>query len=142
MIRHVPSRLSILLAFAGTVWPVAARSFGSPPPSKLHAPAKSPPPTLQAQPGLRFHTAPRPLSPGAVTHDWRSFLGPTHNAIATETPLLQRFGKDGLPVVWEVTKGEGYASPAVVGERVLLFHRVGDNEVIECLHAETGRRFW
>ena len=33
-------------------------------------------------------------------------------------------------------------APAVVGQRVLLFHRVGDSELLECLHAETGRRFW
>ena len=30
---------------------------------------------------------PRPLSADATTHDWPSFLGPTHNAVSTETYL-------------------------------------------------------
>src|SRR5262249_47007716 len=63
-------------------------------------------------------------------------------AISTETPLLKQFGTKGPAVVWEVTKGEGYASPAVVGQRVVLFHRIGQEEIVECLEAETGRRFW
>ena len=33
----------------------------------------------------RVHTKPKPLPNDAVTHDWTSFLGPTHNAMSTET---------------------------------------------------------
>lgn len=96
----------------------------------------------KAQPELKFHAAPKPLAPGAVTHDWRTFLGPTHNAISTETPLLAKFPKTGPTLLWEVSKGEGFASPAVIGDRVVLFHRKGDEEVVECLQAETGKRYW
>ena len=38
--------------------------------------------------------------------------------------------------------GSGYAGPVVQGDKLIYFHRVGDEEIIECLHAETGRRFW
>ena len=31
----------------------------------------------------------RPLSKDAVTHDWSAFLGPTHNAVSTETRLTR-----------------------------------------------------
>ena len=41
-----------------------------------------------------------------------------------------------------VHKGTGYASPAVAGDRVLFVHRVGDEEVVVCLGAETGVRHW
>jgi outer membrane protein assembly factor BamB len=87
----------------------------------------------------RVHGTPKPLAPDAVTHDWPSFLGPTHNAVSTETRL-------GLtlppPLVWEFAKGTGYASPAVAGDRLIFLHRVGDEEAVECLHPETGMRQW
>jgi len=145
-LRSVPGNASrtlmILLALIAADLRAVVPEFVDPAPPKTQELANIPPPRPQKQAGLRFHAAPKPLAAGAVTHDWRSFLGPTHNAISTETLLRKRFGKNGPPLVWEVTKGEGYASPAVVGDRVLLFHRLGNEEVIECLHAETGRRFW
>ncbi len=98
--------------------------------------------TPQKQEGLKFHAPPRPLAAGAVTHDWKSFLGPTRNGISTERPLRKQFNHKAPPIVWEVPKGEGYATPSVVGDRVLLLHRLGDKEVVECLNAENGQRFW
>jgi outer membrane protein assembly factor BamB len=68
-----------------------------------------------------------------------SFLGPSHNGVSTETPLRR-----DLPphLVWELAKGSGYASPAVVGDRLLFIHRLDDEEVVECVHAETGASRW
>jgi outer membrane protein assembly factor BamB len=132
----------ILLALAGIVGRAEGQIFPDPAPPVLQTVATMPAPEPRSHPGLKFHAPPKPLAAGAVTQDWRSFLGPAHNATSTETPLLKRFGKSAPPIVWEVEKGEGYASPAVVGDRVLLFHRLEENEVIECLQAETGKRFW
>jgi len=38
--------------------------------------------------------------------------------------------------------GEGYAGPAVVGERVIVFHRVDDVERIEAFDVQTGESDW
>lgn len=92
--------------------------------------------------GLIFHGPPKPLAPGAVTHDWRDFLGPSHNAISTETPLLATLGPGAPKLLWERTKGEGYASPCVVAGNAIVFHRLGEQEVVECVAAETGKRLW
>jgi outer membrane protein assembly factor BamB len=89
-----------------------------------------------------FRAAPKPIATGAVTSDWPSLLGPTHNEVSPETHLLHDFPTDGPKLVWEIAKGEGYAAPAIVGERLVLFHRVEDQEVIECLNALTGARLW
>lgn len=98
--------------------------------------------TQNTQGGLVFSGAPKPLAAGATTHDWRQFLGPSHNGIATEGPLLATLGP-GLPKrVWSVPKGEGFATPSVVGMRVLLFHRLEQQEVLECFQSETGKRLW
>ena len=79
---------------------------------------------------------PKPLASDAVTHDWTSFLGPTHNAVSTETRLSRQLPP---PLVWEFTRGTGYASPAIAGERLVFLHRLGDEEIVECLHAGDGR---
>ena len=39
-------------------------------------------------------------------------------------------------------KGDGYSAPAIAGDRLILFHRVGDEEVVDCLRTTDGRRFW
>jgi outer membrane protein assembly factor BamB len=39
-------------------------------------------------------------------------------------------------------KGTGYSSPAISGERLVYLHRVGDQERVECLHPETGAKYW
>ena len=83
--------------------------------------------------------APKPLSAGAVTHDWRSFLGPSHNGVSSETKLTRTLPPS---LVWETPKGEGYTAPAISGERLVFLHRLEDEEVIECLHPETGARQW
>ncbi len=87
----------------------------------------------------RVHTKPRPLSKSAVTHDWPSFLGPSHNAVSTETPLSRTLPPS---LLWELPKGTGYSSPAIAGDRLLFLHRVGNEELVECLHPETGARHW
>src|SRR4030095_6097108 len=84
-------------------------------------------------------TKPKALSAGAVTHDWTSFLGPTHNAISTETKLSRMLPP---PLVWEFPKGTSYSSPAVAAGRLVFIHRVGNEEVIECMDAETGAGKW
>ena len=45
-------------------------------------------------------------------------------------------------LVWEVKKGDGYSPPTAFGERLVFFHRVGQEEVVDCLHAPTGKRYW
>jgi outer membrane protein assembly factor BamB len=41
-----------------------------------------------------------------------------------------------------VDVGVGHASPVVVGDRVFLFSRQGDEEVLEAFEAATGKRVW
>lgn len=138
LFQNLPGIPAIILLCATT----SGQAYHDPaPPKVLTAPAiPVPEPRLQAE--LKYHRPPKPLSPGAVTHDWPSFLGPTHNGISSETPLCRQFGTGGPPLLWEVARGEGYAGPAVVNGRVLLFHRVGAEEIVVCLNAETGRQYW
>lgn len=74
--------------------------------------------------------------------DWPQHLGPTRNGVSTETDLLATWPKDGPPQLWDKKLGAGWSSPVVAGGRVIIFHRVGDKEVVECLDAANGKPFW
>lgn len=91
---------------------------------------------------LTFHTAPKALSAEAVTEDWPRFLGPRHDLHSRETELLRTFSAGGPTMVWEVKRGGGHAPPVIAGDKVVMIHAMGGREVIECLHRETGKRFW
>ncbi|HYO81585.1 MAG TPA: PQQ-binding-like beta-propeller repeat protein, partial [Bryobacteraceae bacterium] len=94
------------------------------------------------QPHAVVHSKPAPLLPGAVTEDWRSFLGPTLNGVSRETHLVRSWPKRGPRLLWELPKGTGYTSPIISGEYLVYLHRLGDRERVECLHPETGARRW
>ena len=62
--------------------------------------------------------------------------------MSTETRLLHTWPKTGPKLVWEMKKGTAYSSPAISGDRLLFIHRIGKEERVECLHRETGERYW
>src|SRR5688572_29681171 len=84
-------------------------------------------------------TRPKPLAGNAVTSDWPSFLGPSHNGVSAETRLSRTLPP---PLIWEFPKGTGYTSPAIVGDKLVFLHRVANEEVVECLHPETAANRW
>jgi outer membrane protein assembly factor BamB len=44
--------------------------------------------------------------------------------------------------VWQKEVGEGYSAPVIAGERLIVFHRVGDEEIVECFDAASGKEMW
>jgi outer membrane protein assembly factor BamB len=87
-----------------------------------------------------------PLVALAVTSlsaaDWPQYLGPERNGIYQGPPIADTFPATGPRIVWRKTIGQGFAGPAVVGNRVLVFHRVKDEEVLESLDVATGMTQW
>jgi outer membrane protein assembly factor BamB len=74
--------------------------------------------------------------------DWPQLLGPTRDGVYAGPELARTWPKDGPRVVWQRTVGAGFAGPAVSGGKLILFHRVGDRETLECLDAATGKELW
>src|SRR6187401_3554782 len=66
-----------------------ARVFADPAPPRIEKLSPIQLPTTSPHPDVKVHARPRPLPRGAVTHDWKSFLGPTHDAVSSETKLLK-----------------------------------------------------
>jgi len=74
--------------------------------------------------------------------DWPRLLGPDGTGVSAETDILEEWPAAGPRVLWKRRVGEGYAAPSVRGERVVFFQRIGDDEVIQCLAADTGEELW
>jgi outer membrane protein assembly factor BamB len=77
-----------------------------------------------------------------VAADWPQVLGPDRNGTLAGPPLLESWGPSGPKVVWRKQVGQALAGPAVVQNRVLVFHRVGNEEVLESVDAKTGASGW
>lgn len=113
-----------------------------PAPPRVRTVAKLPDAKPVKHDRVTFTAEPKPLPAGAVTHDWKTFLGPTYNCVSTETKLLKSFPKGGPKIVWELSRGNGYASPTIEGDYLVYPHRVRDEVIIECLHPRTGEMYW
>jgi len=77
----------------------------------------------------------------AMAGDWPQILGPHRNGVA-DGEKIQAWDAGGPRMLWTYPLGEGYAGPAVLGDRVVVFHRVEDVERVEALDAATGRSLW
>lgn len=73
---------------------------------------------------------------------WPRFLGPYGDNHSPETNLIERLPPTGAPVVFDLPVGTGYAAPSVVSGKLLLFHRIGSEEVLSALDPVTGRTLW
>ena len=74
--------------------------------------------------------------------DWPQFLGPTRNGISTETNLLPAWPARGPRVLWRKEIGTGYSAPSVRENKLVLHHRVREQEVVECFDAVNGKSVW
>jgi outer membrane protein assembly factor BamB len=76
-----------------------------------------------------------------VWADWPQILGPQRDGVAPE--VLRLTSPPRAPQqIWKVPLGEGYAGPAVVGDRVLAFHREGEHERLTCVSLANGAQLW
>ncbi len=74
--------------------------------------------------------------------DWPQFLGWGEDSISEETGLLNEWPEDGPPVLWTMRIGSGYAAPSIMGNHLVLFHRQGNEDAVECYTADTGEWLW
>ena len=88
--------------------------------------------------GLLLLAAAREVTAG----DWPQILGPNRNGVARDEQPLQPWATRGPPILWKYPLGDGYAGPAVAGNRVVVFHRLTDQERVEALDATTGKPVW
>jgi outer membrane protein assembly factor BamB len=77
-----------------------------------------------------------------IAADWPQFLGPTRNGVYVGAPLSQKWAAAGPRVIWRKSIGQGLSGPVVAQNRLILFHRLADREVVESFDALTGAAQW
>jgi outer membrane protein assembly factor BamB len=80
--------------------------------------------------------------PALQAADWPRFLGVGNDCKAAPEDVAGFWPETGFVKEWEFPKGKGWSCPAVVGERVVIFHRVGDREILDCLDLRSGKALW
>ncbi len=75
--------------------------------------------------------------------DWPQWRGPERTGVSKEKGLLKEWSKGGPKLAWEVKDlGDGYSTPAVVGDRLYLMSNTDDDESCVALAAKDGKPAW
>ncbi len=77
----------------------------------------------------------------ASAQDWPQWRGP-HRDGRTAGFIVPEVWPKELTRKWRTTVGLGDATPVLVAEKLYVFTRQGDDEVIQCLSALDGNRIW
>src|SRR5438445_2781032 len=73
--------------------------------------------------------------------DWPQWRGPNRDgAVASFTEPAS--WPDQLTRKWKIDVGIGYATPILIGNRVYMYSRRDDNEVLAAIEADTGKVIW
>jgi outer membrane protein assembly factor BamB len=72
--------------------------------------------------------------------DWPQWRGPARDgSIGAALPAQW---PEALTKRWEVSVGSGHASPVVSGDRVVVFARQNDQEIVRALDLASGKEIW
>ena len=80
-------------------------------------------------------------STDAYSQDWPQFRGIGRDSKVTGFKAPSTWPAE-LKQEWKVTVGFGDATPVMVGNKIYLNTRQGDQEAILCLDAKTGKELW
>jgi outer membrane protein assembly factor BamB len=81
-------------------------------------------------------------APALSAADWNQWRGPTRNGVASDFKAPAVWTDRSLSQKWTVTVGEGHSSPIVAGDRVYIFAREDDKEIMRCLSIGDGKVVW
>ncbi len=73
--------------------------------------------------------------------DWPQWRGPNRDGVVASFTEPKTWPEQ-LIRKWKVEVGLGYATPVLVGNRIYMFSRRDDNEVLAAIDADTGREMW
>lgn len=79
----------------------------------------------------------------AAEPDWPQFRGPDRTGRSPDTGLLKHWPEGGPPVAWKAEGvGTGFASVAVVGDKVLTMGDADGRSHVYAVSREDGRKLW
>jgi outer membrane protein assembly factor BamB len=81
------------------------------------------------------------ISSSLIAQDWPQFRGVNRDSKVTGFKAPAKWPA-ALTKVWSVNVGTGDATPALSGNKIYVNSRQGNEEVILCLDATTGKEVW
>ncbi|HEY2412781.1 MAG TPA: PQQ-binding-like beta-propeller repeat protein [Pirellulaceae bacterium] len=80
----------------------------------------------------------------SLAADWPQWRGPNRDGVSKEVGLLKKWPEAGPKLLWQSTElGQGYGSPAVVGDRLYVTGSKGmDDEFVQALNVADGKTIW
>lgn len=73
--------------------------------------------------------------------DWPQWRGPNRDGRVAGFIARERL-PDNLKLKWRIEVGTGHSSPVVVGKRIYLHSRQGEQEVVSVFALDTGKLLW
>lgn len=77
-----------------------------------------------------------------ASDDWPQYLGTARDGVYRGVAIADSWPAAGPRVLWQRPVGAGFSGPIVVDGKVLLFHRVKNEEVLEAMHIASGATVW
>ena len=77
----------------------------------------------------------------AIAADWPQWRGPNRDGKVADFKVPATWPAV-LKQQWDVSVGNGVATPALVGDKLYVHTREGSEEVVRCLNATTGKEIW
>ncbi|MGE4178558.1 MAG: PQQ-binding-like beta-propeller repeat protein [Limisphaerales bacterium] len=82
------------------------------------------------------------VGPRGWSGEWPQWLGPERDGSSREK-VSREWPADGPRVVWTRPVGRGFSGPVISGGRLVLHHRMGEQDVVECWSVEgRGDSLW
>jgi outer membrane protein assembly factor BamB len=78
---------------------------------------------------------------GTAAQDWPQWRGPNRDGAVPSFDAPTTW-PGTLTELWKVEVGLGYATPLLVGERIYMFTRQQEDEVMTALEAQSGKVIW
>ena len=76
-----------------------------------------------------------------LAQDWPQWRGANRDGKVSGFTAPEKWPEQ-LTQKWKTTVGTGDATPALVGDKLYVFSRQGDEEVLSCLNAADGKEVW
>lgn len=81
------------------------------------------------------------IAGAAQAADWPQWRGPARDGVVASFKTPKAW-PEKLQQAWSVEVGKGHSSPIVVGNRIYLLSRQGDNEIVSAFDLATGKVLW
>lgn len=82
-----------------------------------------------------------PTTPSQLAGEWPGILG-HDGSLTSSNPIEFLFPASPVQTLWKKNVGKGYSGPVSSGGKVVLFHRIENQEVVEAYLIENGQKLW